>query len=168
MQFFLDEVAATNLEFQLAESVEIIEALNNNKEMTLEEKHKFWEENFKKAFLDNMHRLNSGRISSTLRIFDAFRDFEYYDEDIWDKIITMMDRKTGWARTAIIERLYPLTGTFEKAKLLFDKYYTKVPFPNSIALNQQQHPMAIQSLRTATLFFLRNDRQEPIERPDAS
>jgi len=40
----------------------------------------------------------------------------------------MMDNKTGWARTAIIERLYPLTGTFEKAKLLFDKYYTKVNF----------------------------------------
>jgi len=38
----------------------------------------------------------------------------------------MMDNKTGWARTAIIERLYPLTGTFEKAKLLFDKYYTKL------------------------------------------
>ena len=40
----------------------------------------------------------------------------------------MMDNKTGWARTAIFERLYPLTGTFEKAKLLFDKYYTKVIF----------------------------------------
>lgn len=40
----------------------------------------------------------------------------------------MMDNKTGWARTAMLERLYPLTGTFEKAKLLFDKYYTKVNF----------------------------------------
>jgi hypothetical protein len=40
----------------------------------------------------------------------------------------MMDGKTGWARTAIIERLYPLTGTFEKAKILFDKYYRKVLF----------------------------------------
>ncbi len=39
-----------------------------------------------------------------------------------------MDGKTGWARTAIIERLYPLTGTFEKAKILFDKYYRKVLF----------------------------------------
>ena len=38
----------------------------------------------------------------------------------------MMDGKTGWARTALIERLYPLTGTFEKAKIVFDKYYRKV------------------------------------------
>ena len=96
--------------------------------MTLEEKHKFWEDNFKSAFLDNMHRLLSYRVSTVIRIFDAFHKFEYYDEEIWDKIITMMDGKTGWVRTALMERLYPLTGTFEKAKIVFDKYYTKVSF----------------------------------------
>lgn len=126
VQFFLDEMKASELQFQLGEALEIIEALNKNKEMTLEEKHKFWEENFKQVFTDNMHRIISGRVSTVLRVFDVFREFEYYDEEIWDRIITMMDNKTGWARTAIIERLYPLTGTFEKAKLLFDKYYTKV------------------------------------------
>lgn len=73
-----------------------------------------------------MHRLISGRVSTVFRIFDAFNKFEYYDEEIWDRIITMMDNKSGWVRTAIIERLYPLTGTFEKAKILFDKYYTKL------------------------------------------
>ena len=38
----------------------------------------------------------------------------------------MMDNKGGWIRTTLVEKLYPLTGTFEKAKMLFDKYYTKV------------------------------------------
>jgi len=75
-----------------------------------------------------MHRIQSNRVSTVFRVFDAFREFEYYDEEIWDRIIIMMDNKTGWVRTTIIEKLYPLTGTFEKAKLLFDKYYTKVLF----------------------------------------
>jgi hypothetical protein len=48
--------------------------------MTLEEKHKFWEDNFKSAFLENMHRLLSYRVSTVIRIFDAFHKFEYYDE----------------------------------------------------------------------------------------
>jgi hypothetical protein len=56
----------------------------------------------------------------------------------------MMDNKTGWVRTAIIERLYPLTGTFEKAKLLFDKYYTKVTLFNKQVINKQECSMAIQ------------------------
>jgi DNA-binding SARP family transcriptional activator len=70
--------------------------------MSLEEKHQFWDQNFKSAFVNNMEQLISGRVSTVLRIFDAFREFEYYDEEIWDKIITMMDNKTGWVRTAII------------------------------------------------------------------
>jgi hypothetical protein len=61
------------------------------------------------------------------RICDAFKAFEYYaDRDIWERIIIMMDNKGGWARTLIIERLYPLTGEFETAKQLFDKYYINV------------------------------------------
>lgn len=71
---------ASGQQFQLAEALEIVEALNKNKQMSLEEKHQFWEENFKQVFIDNMHRLVSGRVSTVLRIFDAFRDFEYYDE----------------------------------------------------------------------------------------
>ena len=34
-----------------------------------------------------------------------------------------MDNKGGWLRTTIIEKIYPLTGTFPKAKQIFDKYY---------------------------------------------
>jgi hypothetical protein len=37
-----------------------------------------------------------------------------------------MERRKGWKRTEIIERLYPLTGTFEKAKEIFDGYYADV------------------------------------------
>lgn len=37
-----------------------------------------------------------------------------------------MDNKGGWVRTTILEKIYPLTGTFDKAKLLFDKYYTQI------------------------------------------
>ena len=48
--------------------------------MTLEEKQTFWEDNFKSAFLENMHRLLSYRVSTVIRIFDAFHKFEYYDE----------------------------------------------------------------------------------------
>jgi len=65
----------------------------------------------------------------------------------------MMDNKTGWARTAIIERLYPLTGTFEKAKLLFDKYYTKVIYVFKQVINKQEHSMEIQLGTTEIVQF---------------
>lgn len=35
VQFFLDEMKASELQFQLGEALEIIEALNKNKEMSL-------------------------------------------------------------------------------------------------------------------------------------
>ena len=35
----------------------------------------------------------------------------------------IMDNKKGWGRISLMEKLYPLSGTFEKAKELFDKYY---------------------------------------------
>ena len=37
-----------------------------------------------------------------------------------------MDNKKGWGRILIIEKLYPISGTFESAKTLFDKYYEEV------------------------------------------
>lgn len=43
VQFFLDEMKASNFEFQLSEALEIVEALNKNHEMSLEEKHQFWD-----------------------------------------------------------------------------------------------------------------------------
>jgi len=75
MQFFLDEVQASSFKFSLAESLEMVEALNQNKGMTLEEKQKFWEDNFKEAFVENMHRLLSFRVGTVLRIYDAFHKF---------------------------------------------------------------------------------------------
>lgn len=65
----------------------------------------------------------------------------------------MMDNKTGWVRTTMIERLYPLTGTFEKAKLLFDKYYTKVSCVLYEVIDKQEHPMEIQFGAVENVYF---------------
>lgn len=37
----------------------------------------------------------------------------------------MADKK-GWGRIPILEKLYLLSGTFESAKALFDKYFEEV------------------------------------------
>ena len=64
------------------------------------------------------------RYGDAVRIFEAFDKFEYYhDEDIWNSILGWFAFKKGWKRTEIIERLFPLTGTFPKAKEIFDQYY---------------------------------------------
>lgn len=66
-------------------------------------------------------------MATVFRIFDAFNKFEYYqDEQLWENIFGWMERRRGWIRTDIIERLYPLTGTFPRAKEIFDKYYAEV------------------------------------------
>lgn len=67
------------------------------------------------------------KISNALRIFDAFYKFEYFqDEELWNNILSWLERRKGWIRTDIIERIYPLTGTFPKAKEMFDAYYAEV------------------------------------------
>ena len=64
------------------------------------------------------------KLKDVFRAFDAFDAFEYYqDEELWNILIEWMARRKGWKRTECIERLYPLTGTFEKAKEVFDAYY---------------------------------------------
>ena len=70
----------------------------------------------------------------------------------------MMDGKTGWARTAFLERLYPISGTFEKAKILFDKYYRKVRIDKIEAFDQQKHSLEIQFGTIAVLHIRGNDR----------
>jgi hypothetical protein len=66
-------------------------------------------------------------MSNVFRIFNAFDKFEYYqDEELWNTIFGWMERRKGWIRTDIIEKIYPLTGTFPKAKEVFDVYYAEV------------------------------------------
>lgn len=57
-----------------------------------------------------------GKITKIFAMFDAFQEFEYFDEAIWDKLMQFMDNKNGWIRTVIIEKIYPYTGTFPRAK----------------------------------------------------
>lgn len=57
---------------------------------------------------------------------DTLYEFEFFDEPIWNKLMSSLERKKGWKRVEIIERLYPLSGTFNKAKELFDSYYIEV------------------------------------------
>jgi hypothetical protein len=41
-------------------------------------------------------------------------------------ILGWFERRKGWKRIDIIERIYPLTGTIPKAKEVFDTYYNEV------------------------------------------
>ena len=84
--------------------------------MTIEEKHEFWDIHFKQTFMETFPKSHNRKPSKIFLIFDTFVEFEYYDEEIWDKILEWMKNKKAWIRTKIIERLYPLTGTFPKAK----------------------------------------------------
>lgn len=62
-------------------------------------------------------------------MFDAFNGFNYYqDEGLWNMIFGWLERRKGWKRVDIIQRIYPLTGTFPKAKELFDTYYNEVNY----------------------------------------
>jgi uncharacterized protein Usg len=45
---------------------------------------------------------------------------------LWNNILSWLERRKGWIRTDIIQKLYPLTGTFPKAKEIFDTYYAEV------------------------------------------
>ena len=60
-------------------------------------------------------------------MFDAFNGFNYYhDEGLWNMVLGWLERRKGWKRIDIIQRIYPLTGTFPKAKEIFDTYYNEV------------------------------------------
>ncbi len=79
-----------------------------------------------------------------------------------------MDRKTGWARTAFLERLYLVSGTFEKAKILFDKYYIKVYIDQIEAFDQQKHPLEIQFGTIAILHIRGDDCEESVKYRDGA
>lgn len=56
------------------------------------------------------------KISKIFKMFDTFEEFKYFDDAIWDKLMQFMDNKRGWIRAVIIEKIYPYTGTFPRAK----------------------------------------------------
>jgi hypothetical protein len=56
------------------------------------------------------------KITKIFTMFDTFEQFKYFDEVIWNKLMDFMDNKGGWIRTVIIEKIYPYTGTFPRAK----------------------------------------------------
>lgn len=116
MDFFIKEYEASTMKFSLMEIVETIEALNKNEQMEPSQKHDLWEKYFKDIFKDGIKHVKTKSMGYVFKIFDAFREFEDYDEEIWNEIIRLMDNKKSWVRLKIIERLYPLTGTFDSAK----------------------------------------------------
>jgi hypothetical protein len=127
VEFFMQEYYTMENRFTLSEVLFIVEALNQNKVLSKEEKRDFWEEHFKKHFMDGIVLAKTRQIRFILQMFDIFHELEDFDENLWKEIIRMLRNKRGWARIPIIEKLYSVTGTFDFAKELFDEYYNQVP-----------------------------------------
>ena len=106
--------------------LELGETILLNKEWSLEEKKEYWAQNLKADFCEAINIIDQGSIKLMARCADMLTSLEEYDEETWEGLIKAMDNKKGWGRIMIIEKLYPVSGTFESAKTLFDKYYEEV------------------------------------------
>lgn len=87
-----------------------------------------------------------------VRAAEMLNELEEFDEDIWVSLIAAMDNKKGWGRISILEKLYPISGTFESAKVLFDKYYEEVSHCINLVGQLRPNFETVQFRRTPFLY----------------